>query len=241
MTKKDQSAAEDKRDQSHKTTLVRGLRPKLFDGLKPSELTAVLAAAKELKFGPGQVLQREGDTASHLCLLVTGHAAFHKTTPLGGKLLIRWISAGDAFGLPALLQLEKPFVVTIQTYAGGSLLMWDRASAHALASRIPRLIENTYATLGDYATNLAEALSDRLSQTAQQRLARVLVESAHEIGRSEQNGIEIGLTNEQLAQMADVSMFTASRQLSEWQNQGILVKSRCKILLRTPETLVALL
>jgi CRP-like cAMP-binding protein len=84
---------------------------------------------------------------------------------------------------------------------------------------------------------LAGALAARASQTAQQRLARVIVESARHIGREGPEGIELGLTNEQLAHMADVSLFTVSRQLSEWHSERILAKSRGKILLRAPKRL----
>jgi hypothetical protein len=37
--------------------------------------------------------------------------------------------------------------------------------------------------------------------------------------------------------MADVSVFTVSRALVEWQSQGILAKSRGKIVLRAPKRL----
>jgi len=82
-------------------------------------------------------------------------------------------------------------------------------------------------------------LGARASQTAQQRLARMLVESARQLGCAGADGIEFDLTNEQLAEMANVSLFTASRQLSEWERQGILAKSRGKVLLRSPERLVS--
>ena len=240
MKTKKQSAEDDSREQLRETTLLHGLRPKLFEGLSPGEITAIVGAARERRFAADQVLQQEGETASHLSLLVMGHAAFYKTTPQGGKLFIRWISPGDAFGLAALLQVQQPFVITIQAFGEGSLLVWDRASAQALTLQIPRLIKNTYTIVGEFATLLADALAHCLSQTAQQRLARVLLESARDIGRNRKGGIEVDLTNEHLAQMADVSMFTASRQLSQWQSEGIVVKSRCKILLRTLEPLVVL-
>jgi len=91
----------------------------------------------------------------------------------------------------------------------------------------------------DHLASLTDALVARASQTAQQRLARMLVKSAHQIGHARRDGVEFDLTNEQLAEMADVSLFTASRQLSEWQSRGLLAKSRGKILLRSPEHLVS--
>jgi CRP-like cAMP-binding protein len=213
-------------------------RSRLLEGLTPSEIKAVLAAASQRRISPDEVLQHEGDPAQHLYLLVTGQAAFYKATHDGKKLFLRWISTGDAFGIAALLQTQpQPYFMTVQAMRAGCLLVWERVSAQALASQIRRLRENAYVLVGGYMASLADALAARVSQTAQQRLARVLVESAHHVGRAGREGIELGFTNEQLAQMADVSPFTASRQLNEWQSQGILAKSRKKIVLRAPKRL----
>jgi len=218
--------------------LPPGFRSRLLEGLTPSEIRAVLAVARQRKISPNEVLQNEGDPTRHLFLMVTGHGAFYKTTPEGDKLFLRWISPGDAFGLATLLQTQpQPSFTTVQALRGCSVFAWERVSAHALASQIPRLRENTYTLATDYVRSLGDALAARANQTAEQRLARVLVDSARHIGCAGCAGIEFGLTNEQLAQMADVSVFTVSRQLSEWQSQGILTKSRKKIVIRAPERL----
>jgi len=46
------------------------------------------------------------------------------------------------------------------------------------------------------------------------------------------------VTNEELANASNVSVFTASRLSNEWQRRGVLLKSRCKLVLRSPEGLV---
>ena len=68
-------------------------------------------------------------------------------------------------------------------------------------------------------------------QTAEERLAQVLVESAGQLGHSGPDGIELGLKNEEIALAAHVSLFTASRHLSKWQRTGLLKKYRSKIVL----------
>jgi DNA-binding transcriptional regulator YhcF (GntR family) len=46
------------------------------------------------------------------------------------------------------------------------------------------------------------------------------------------------MLNEHLARMANVSPFTASRQLKDWERRGIIKKSRGKIVIVAPEALL---
>jgi hypothetical protein len=87
--------------------------------------------------------------------------------------------------------------------------------------------------VSNYLDGLIDALGARSFQTAEQRLARMLVVSARQLGRTGRGGIELDLTNEQLAVTANVTVFTASRKLSKWQDLGILKKHRGKIVLRS--------
>ena len=51
------------------------------------------------------------------------------------------------------------------------------------------------------------------------------------------DGIELDIRNEELASEANITIFTASRLLNEWQRKSILTKGRVK-LLRAPEALM---
>jgi CRP-like cAMP-binding protein len=52
-------------------------------------------------------------------------------------------------------------------------------------------------------------------------------------------GVELDIRNEELANEANITIFTASRLLSEWQRKGILTKRRGKIVLHSPGTLMS--
>jgi len=219
--------------------LPPGFRSSLLEGLTPSEVQAVLATARLRRIFPPQVLQHEGEPAVHLSLVVAGRAAVSRFTPEGAKLFLRWLVPGDVFGLTTLQPERGPFPATVQAVKEGYVRVWDRASARALLPQYPQLAGNVYSAVANYLHCVIDVLVARASQNAQQRLARMLVESARQIGRAGPEGIEFDLTNEQLAEMADISLFTTSRQLGEWQRQGILTKRRGKILLRAPERLVS--
>jgi CRP-like cAMP-binding protein len=48
----------------------------------------------------------------------------------------------------------------------------------------------------------------------------------------------LNINNEELANQANVTIFTVSRLLSDWQRKGLLVKSRGKVVIRSQEALV---
>jgi CRP/FNR family transcriptional regulator, nitrogen oxide reductase regulator len=73
--------------------------------------------------------------------------------------------------------------------------------------------------------------------TARQRLAQALASLAKTIGQHVAGGVELDVTNEEVANAANVTPFTASRLFSAWQRNGVLTKSRGKILLHSLEQL----
>ena len=70
------------------------------------------------------------------------------------------------------------------------------------------------------------------------RIAHLLVSLACGIGKIGRDGVEIQVGNDDLAAGANVTPFTVSRTLGEWQRNGILTKGRGKLLLRRPELLM---
>jgi CRP-like cAMP-binding protein len=73
--------------------------------------------------------------------------------------------------------------------------------------------------------------------TGRQRVAQVLVALARTIGQETRGGVALHLTNEELANAANVTPFAVSRLISQWQRDRALVKRRGKVLLLSPERL----
>lgn len=214
-------------------TLPPGFRSKFLDALTPTEVKAVLAAAREEPTFPRQVLQRQGDLAHRLCLPLTGHVAHYRLLSDGSKLFLRWGLPGHIFGLWTLLAEPSPYQLTVEAVQEGSLLTWDRASSRMFIGQFPNMLNAVNATAAGSIEDFIDVLAVSASPTAPQRLAQMLVKSASQIGRVGGEGIELDFTNEQLAWVAQVSLFTASRQLSKWQALGIVRKRRGTVLLRS--------
>jgi CRP-like cAMP-binding protein len=213
------------------------LKSKFLEGLALCDLKVVLAAARQREYLANSVIINQGHTADHLFLLTKGRARFFFNTSDGKKVVLLWLTPGEAFGCSALLSTPSPYLVCTEALKDSSMLVWDRVTLRNLATHYPRLLENTLRIASEY---LAWYLADHaalISQTARQRLARVLVCLAETIGHKSSDGFEFDATNEELASAANVTPFTASRLLSEWQTNRAVVKRRGKILLRSPERL----
>jgi CRP/FNR family transcriptional regulator, nitrogen oxide reductase regulator len=206
-------------------------RSTFLDELTPREIETALRAAKQEKISPRQILQQEGVRAVRLWLLVTGRVAVYRLAPDGDRVFLRWGVPGDTFGLSTILKRPETFIVTIEAVQGGSLLVWDLPSSRTLVLRCPNLNKALNAVLASYLDRLINELGTYAFQAAEQRLARVIVESARQLGCTECEPIELDITNEQLAVAARMTVFTATRKLSKWQARGILTKRRGKIVM----------
>jgi CRP-like cAMP-binding protein len=135
------------------------------------------------------------------------------------------------------LYLPLEYLVSTEALKPISVLVWDRATILDLVAKYPRLANDALLIMFDYRVAYRAIDVSMTCHFAQQRLANVLANLATGIGRKVPEGIQLDVRNEELANEANVTAFTASRMLGEWQRRGILRKSRGKILLRSPERL----
>jgi CRP-like cAMP-binding protein len=137
----------------------------------------------------------------------------------------------------SLLKNPSLYLVSTEVLKDSLLLVWDRTTIQDLVARYPRLAVNALSTASEY---LALCVATHVALTchsARERLAEVLVNLTRGIGQDAPGSVELDVTNEELANAANITPFTASRILSEWQGNGALVKSRGRVLLRFPERL----
>lgn len=213
------------------------MKSKFLDGLTGPELDSVLAASEQRHYTTNSVITNAGDPANYFFLLKEGRARYFSITTEGQKVLLLWFSPGEVFGLYALIAEPSNYLVSTEMIEDGSVLAWPRGKIVDILTRYPKLQHNALSIAGDYLSWFEASHLALVSYTARQRLARVLTSLAHGIGHEVSGGTELGITNEELANTANVSLFTASRILSEWQRNGSVTKKRGSIVLRAPQGL----
>jgi CRP-like cAMP-binding protein len=215
----------------------RNIRPRLLEGLSQAELNAIISAAKQRRYLANSVMVNQEHPADYLFLLTSGRARYFYLTPDGRKTILLWLPPGEIFGGAALLSRPSEYLVSTEAVKPSSVLVWDRATIRDLVARYPRLTDNALLIMFDYLVAYRAIHASMTCHSARQRLAQVIAHLATGIGQKVSGGIELDVRNDELANEANVTPFTASRILSEWQRQGVLRKGRGKILLRSPERL----
>ena len=223
---------------SELAVLIRRLRPPFLHDLAPSAVNLILGAARQRRFLANSVITNQGHPASQVFMVLSGRARSFFLTQGGQKLHVHSYPPGEMFGGMTLVVRPGDYIVSTEAVKDCETLVWERPAIRSLVERYPKLLDNALTIASDY-LNAAIATQVALScHTARQRLAEVLINLSSGVGHRVSDGIELVIRNEELAAAANVTPFTVSRVISEWQRSGVLVKSRGRILLPSPERLL---
>src|SRR5215475_710892 len=214
---------------THEEALVKS---RLLENFLKQERDIILAAASERRFFANSVVTNEGHSGDQMFMLRSGRARYFFVTEDGRKINLLWLVPGAIFGAAALVSEPAVYLVSTETIKDSVVLDWDRATLRHLTSQYPRLVENALLIAWDYLAWYRDTHIALICHDARQRLAYVLATLARTVGQqAAPRGLELDVTNEDLAGSANLTLFTVSRFLNEWQRKGSLVKSRGKVLL----------
>ena len=215
------------------------LKSPLFRGFDEADVRAIIGLAKQRHYSARQVLFHSEDVADCFFLVLSGQARHYRVTSGGKRLLVRWSPPGGAFGLPTLLPERAIYSINTDMMRGGELLVWDRQTMLEMTRRYPLLFANAFVIAMAHLAHYTSIHLGLTSMTAEQRLAKSLLEFA--AGAGAPGEAELDLKNTHLADMSNVNLYTTSRILSAWQRKGWITKSRGKLVLRSESKLRALL
>jgi len=233
--KTDYSSASDEEPSSF---VVRQSWSRFLRGLTGPQQQSILGAAGLCRYPIDSVILNQGDIADRFLLLRTGSARIFFVTQEGRKVMLRWLSPGEILGGTALMSEPCSYIVNTEMMKNSSAFVWRRDTIRKFATQYPVILENALPFAWDYMTWFIAAHTALIANSARERLAQVIVSLAQGIGYKTQSGIRLEVTNEQLANTANITPFTTSRLLSEWQRSGAIRKGRGSIVVLSPAQLL---
>ncbi|MDP2270000.1 MAG: Crp/Fnr family transcriptional regulator [Archangium sp.] len=194
----------------------------LFRTLTPAERAALARHTRVVSLRAHGVLWREGDEATQLGLVLHGRVAIERASLR--RLMVDVAGEGQLVGEVAL-SLGAAYQFDVRCLRKARVALVPAPALHDLMGRQPGLGLALAATLGHEVLRLTRRLEALSAGNVSQRLARVLLGLTERFGTPFPGGtlMPVRLRREDLAALAATTVESASRQISAWKRQGVLV------------------
>jgi CRP-like cAMP-binding protein len=209
-----------------KAERLRSLRSSvLFSGISEHDCAHIASAAVRRTFARRERLFAQGQEVRNLILLQSGNVKLTQASPDGDEALLRISSAGDIVCVQGLSTIRR------HTCSGRATeecraLVWEHGQMQNYLALYPRLGVNMTRILSTQLNELEERFREVATERLTTRLALLLLRLSKQMGKQSGNGTQILLNREEIAQMAGATIFSISRMLSRWSEQGLILTAR---------------
>jgi CRP-like cAMP-binding protein len=197
----------------------------LFTGLSSHECLEIALCARARTFARDELLFTQGQLARHLVMIQSGSVKLSQLSSNGSEVILWMTGSGELLGLPAG-SLSCRHTCSARAMESCHALVWDYTRLQGLLTEYPQIGRNICQILSDRLTELQERFREMSTEKVPQRVALALLRLVKQVGKPENGGIEISLSREELAQMTGTTLFTISRLLSKWGEEGFVLPRR---------------
>lgn len=212
----------------------------MFRELDEAALAVAAEHARLVRAATGRTFFREGEPARLFYVLRSGRVKFTQISADGHEVILRVIGPGEPFGGVAAFADTGTYPVTARALEASEAHAWDGTRITALMHRFPSIAINAARTIAGRLHELQHQHRELMTERVERRIARALLRLAQHAGRRVEGGVEIDfpLSRQDLAQMTGTTLFTVSRTLSAWQQDGLIATGRRRVTVRQPHQLV---
>jgi CRP-like cAMP-binding protein len=208
----------------------------LFTGLTERDCREIAACAGVRTFARDELLFLQGHPSRNLILLQSGSVKHTQLSSHGNEVLLWMSRSGDAVNPPAELP-SCSHTCSVRAMEKCNALVWEYERLQALLVRYPQIRENISRILAGRLRELEERFREVATENVATRLAFTLLRLVKQIGKQTNEGVQISLSREELAQMTGTTLFTISRVLSRWAEKGFISLGRESVVIADPKRL----
>ena len=188
----------------------------LFEGIDPSHIEPIAAAAERREFRRGDVLFVEGDTPDDLYIVVDGRIAISNRSPDGRESVVALMEGGDLFGEMGLFGLSGRSAGA-RALEASTVVVVPYTPVRDLYDQHPHLLWRVVDMLSTRLRSMDSALADSVFLDVTGRTAKRLLEIAGD-GES----FELPITQEELAGMVGASRERVNKAIASFIRLGWL-------------------
>lgn len=216
-------------------------RSPLFGGAKASELEDALDLASRRRLEKGEFFFHQDEPADFFYVIVEGQVRLSQLTPEGHQIIIRIMGPGDGMGIIVALS-NTVYPLSAEAMTDCLALRWDYVSVIRLMEQYPSLSLSGLRLVTSRFRELQNRYRELATERVEQRIARALLRLARQTGRRTEGGVllDLPLSRQDLGEMTGTTLYTVSRTLSSWQQQGLIESGREQIIIRDTHGLVSI-
>jgi CRP-like cAMP-binding protein len=205
-------------------------RTRLFRGLPLATIRQISALSIRRSYCDGAIVFSQAGPGDALYGVVTGKIRISASSPRGREVFLNIMEPGDTFGEIALLDGRRR-TATASATVPSELIIITRDHFLELLEREPKLVSHVVQLLCErirWTSGLAE---DSALLGVPARLARRLLSLGSLHGRETPNGIELGISQEEIARFLGLSRQVVNQYLQNWKLQRWLTLGRGKMVI----------
>lgn len=194
-----------------------------FVGLSAPQLERVRAAAFLQSARKGQYFFHQDEEARRLYVLKEGRLKMTQIGVEGKQVVHNFFEPGDMFGGIAVLK-GATYPTSAEAVEDSVAYAWDGATVDRLMQEIPIIGRNFVVHLAERVIYLQDRVRELTSERVEQRLARTLLRIARQVA-----GAELAVSRQDLAELTGTTLYTVSRILTRWEQQGLVDLGRERV------------
>jgi CRP-like cAMP-binding protein len=208
----------------------------LFSGLEQHECNEIASCARVRTFARNEILFAQGDPNRNMTMLLSGSVKLTQISSGGNEVLLWMSGRGDAVNVSPESD-SCSHTCSAKAVEQCKAMVWEYSRLKSLLDQFPQIRNNINRILALRLNELEERFREVATEKAAKRLARTLMRLLKQVGKPAIDGVQVSLSREELAQMTGTTLFTISRILSKWAEQGFVVPRREAVVVKNQKLL----
>lgn len=211
----------------------------LFKELDTAVCEAIIRAGHVYELPQGAILLHQGEPAETFYIVLEGHVKLLQTTAEGHQITVSYVGQGGGIGIIVALS-HSEYPVTAEVVQEAKLIAWSQTTIQEFMLHYPQLAVNGMKMMATYFVGLQKQLQELTTERVERRVARAVLRLVRQTGRKVEEGIliDVPLSRQDLAEMTGTTLFTVSRILKGWEQQGFVLAERERVTVCQPHQLV---
>lgn len=214
------------------------MRCAILHGVAPAAAAGLAGRLEQVSFPRRHTVLAEGEPGDALYIVVAGKVKIRHRSADGRETLIAVLGPSDMFGELALFD-PGPRTSTVITLTQVEAVRMDRRALRAWIAASPDIAHQLLRVLAQRLRRTNDTLTDLIFTDVPGRVAKQLLDLTQRFGTHTGKAlrVELGLTQEELAQLVGSSRETVNKALSDFTQRGWIRQEGKTLVVIEPERL----